>query len=101
MSNSRISIKISNIILVNPFKGVRGQIAQKQAIEKSLAAAKKKFNKPITTEIAALGKFYVAEESHQDYFRRNPNQPYCAYVISPKMQKLQKLQKELFPAKQP
>jgi peptide-methionine (S)-S-oxide reductase len=75
--------------------------AQKQAIEKSLAAAKKKFNKPITTEIAALGKFYVAEESHQDYFRRNPNQPYCAYVISPKMQKLQKLQKELFPAKQP
>ena len=75
--------------------------AQKQAIEKSLAAAKKKFSKAITTEIAALGKFYVAEESHQDYFRRNPNQPYCAYVISPKMQKLQKLQKDLFPAKQP
>lgn len=73
--------------------------AQKQAVEKSLAAAKKKFDKPITTEVAALGKFYVAEEYHQDYFRRNPNQPYCAYVISPKLQKLQKLKQDGFPAK--
>lgn len=75
--------------------------AQKQAIERSLAAAKKKFKQPITTEIAPLGKFYEAEEYHQDYFRRNPNQPYCAYIISPKMQKLQKLKKDGFPAKQP
>jgi peptide-methionine (S)-S-oxide reductase len=75
--------------------------AQKKAIEQSLAAAKKKFDKPITTEVAALGKFYVAEEYHQDYFRRNPNAPYCAYVISPKLQKLQKLKKDGFPAKNP
>jgi peptide-methionine (S)-S-oxide reductase len=75
--------------------------AQKKAIEQSLAAAKKKFDKAITTEVAALGKFYVAEEYHQDYFRRNPNAPYCAYVISPKLQKLQKLKKDGFPAKNP
>jgi peptide-methionine (S)-S-oxide reductase len=73
--------------------------AQKKAIEQSLAAAKKKFDKPITTEVAPLGKFYVAEEYHQDYFRRNPNQPYCAYVISPKLQKLQKLKQDGFPVK--
>ncbi|HEY6168943.1 MAG TPA: peptide-methionine (S)-S-oxide reductase, partial [Verrucomicrobiae bacterium] len=53
---------------------------------------------PITTEIAPLTKFYPAEDYHQDYFRKNPNQPYCAYVISPKLQKLQKIKKEGFPA---
>ena len=31
---------------------------------------------------------------HQDYFRKNPNAPYCAYVISPKLQKLQKSKKK-------
>jgi len=73
--------------------------SQKQAVEKSSAAMRKKFDQPITTEIAPLKKFYPAEEYHQDYFRRNPNQPYCAYVISPKLQKLQKLKKEGFPVK--
>ncbi len=35
-----------------------------------------------------LGKFWGAEEYHQDYFRRNPSQGYCAYVIAPKVKKL-------------
>ena len=71
---------------------------QKVAAEKSKAAAQAKFKQPITTEIAPLTKFYPAEDYHQDYFRKNPNQPYCAYVISPKLQKLQKIKKEGFPA---
>jgi peptide-methionine (S)-S-oxide reductase len=75
--------------------------AQKKAVEKSLAAARKKFDQPITTEVAPLKQFYPAEEYHQDYFRRNPNQPYCAYVISPKLQKLQKLKQSGFPQKKP
>lgn len=68
---------------------------QKKAAEKSKSAAASKFKDPIVTEIVPLKKFYVAEDYHQDYFRKNPNAPYCAYVISPKLQKLQKLKKEL------
>src|SRR5688572_4098795 len=68
---------------------------QKKAAEKSKAAAAAKYKDPIVTEIVPLKKFYVAEDYHQDYFRKNPNAPYCAYVISPKLQKLQKLQKSL------
>lgn len=63
---------------------------QKAAAEKSKAAAAKVFRDPITTEIAPLEKFWVAEEYHQDYFRRNPNAGYCAYVIAPKIKKLEK-----------
>jgi peptide-methionine (S)-S-oxide reductase len=69
--------------------------AQKRAAEKSKAAASKRFKDPITTEIVSAGRFYTAEEYHQDYFRKNPNAPYCAYVISPKFKKLQKLKEKL------
>ncbi len=67
--------------------------AQKAAALKSKAAAAKKFKDPIVTEISPLPKFYPAEEYHQDYFRKNPNAPYCIVVISPKLQKLRKLKK--------
>jgi peptide-methionine (S)-S-oxide reductase len=67
--------------------------AQKKASEKSRAAAAVLFKEPIVTEIAALPKFYPAEGYHQDYFRKNPNAPYCAVVITPKLQKLQKAKK--------
>ena len=42
---------------------------------------------PIVTETIPLSKFYVAEEYHQNYYRRNPNQPYCQVVIDPKLEK--------------
>jgi peptide-methionine (S)-S-oxide reductase len=45
---------------------------------------------PIVTEIAEFQKFYVAESYHQNYFRSNPNQPYCAYIINPKLDKFRK-----------
>ncbi len=64
--------------------------AQQVAAEKSKAAAAKKFQKPIVTEVVSAVKFWPAEEYHQDYFRRNPNAPYCAIVISPKLLKLEK-----------
>ena len=64
--------------------------AQKTAAEKSKAEAAKTFRDPITTEIVALEKFWLAEEYHQDYFRLNPNAGYCAYVIAPKVKKLEK-----------
>lgn len=68
--------------------------AQKQAADKSKLAASKKYKEPITTEIVPLKTFYTAEDYHQDYFRKNPHAPYCAYVISPKLQKLQKIKKQ-------
>jgi len=43
---------------------------------------------PIATEISSSKKFYSAENSHQDYFRNNPDQPYCRFVIVPKLKKL-------------
>ncbi len=49
---------------------------------------------PLVTEISPLTNFYVAEDYHQDYYEKNPNQPYCTFVIGPKMEKLRKLFKE-------
>ena len=43
---------------------------------------------PVVTEIVPSPVFYPAEDYHQDYFRRNPNQGYCAFVIRPKLKKL-------------
>jgi peptide-methionine (S)-S-oxide reductase len=52
------------------------------------------WKKPIVTEITALGTFYPAEEYHQDYFQQNSQQPYCTYVIKPKMEKFRKVFRE-------
>lgn len=64
--------------------------AQKAAAEKSRAKAAETFRDPVTTEIVPLKKFWPAEDYHQDYFRKNPNQGYCAAVIAPKIRKLEK-----------
>ena len=45
---------------------------------------------PIVTEVAPLEAFYKAEDYHQEYFRRNPGQPYCQVVIAPKVAKFRK-----------
>jgi peptide-methionine (S)-S-oxide reductase len=45
---------------------------------------------PIVTQIEPLTAFYPAEEYHQDYFARNPGQPYCQVVIAPKVAKARK-----------
>ena len=48
------------------------------------------WDKPIVTEVAKLDKFYVAEDYHQEYFSRNPYQPYCMAVVAPKVSKFRK-----------
>lgn len=45
---------------------------------------------PIVTELVAFEKFYPAEDYHQEYFRRNPYQPYCAFVVGPKVARFRK-----------
>ncbi len=65
---------------------------QKTAAERSKREtdAAKVWPHPIVTEIAPLTNFYAAEGYHQNYFRSNPNQPYCRAVIDPKVQKFRK-----------
>jgi len=48
------------------------------------------YDDPIVTAIVPASSFHVAEDYHQEYFRRNPAQPYCAYVVRPKVAKFRK-----------
>jgi peptide-methionine (S)-S-oxide reductase len=52
--------------------------------------AQKIWDKPLVTEVSKLDKFYVAEEYHQEYYARNPYQPYCMAVVAPKVSKFRK-----------
>jgi peptide-methionine (S)-S-oxide reductase len=52
------------------------------------------WNKPIVTEIVPFTKFYKAEDYHQDYFKNNPYQSYCSFVIAPKVEKFEKVFKD-------
>ncbi|KXK06510.1 MAG: methionine-S-sulfoxide reductase [Acidobacteria bacterium OLB17] len=52
------------------------------------------FPSPIVTEVTQFEKFWPAEDYHQEYFANNPNQPYCAAVISPKIAKFRKMYAE-------
>lgn len=45
------------------------------------------YDKPIVTEVTAFDRFWPAEDYHQEYFANNPNQPYCAAVVAPKVAK--------------
>jgi peptide-methionine (S)-S-oxide reductase len=65
---------------------------QKEVAERSMAEtdASDLWADPIVTEIVPLTKFYDGEEYHQNYFKDNPQQPYCMMVINPKMQKFRK-----------
>jgi peptide-methionine (S)-S-oxide reductase len=66
---------------------------QKQKAEKYKAELTKSgaWDKPLVTEIAAYDTFYAAEDYHQDYYNNNGSQPYCYYVIKPKLEKFEKV----------
>ncbi|MGB9475114.1 MAG: peptide-methionine (S)-S-oxide reductase MsrA [Candidatus Udaeobacter sp.] len=61
---------------------------QHAVAEKSKAQAQKSFPKPIATEIARAGSFRPAPEHHQNFCRKNPNNPYVRQIIDPKLKKL-------------
>lgn len=67
--------------------------SQKEAAEQTKAAIEQAgiWSDPIVTEIVPFEAFYPAEDYHQNYFNLNQEQPYCAYVIQPKVKKLQEV----------
>ncbi|MBZ0306665.1 MAG: peptide-methionine (S)-S-oxide reductase MsrA [Anaerolineae bacterium] len=66
---------------------------QKATAEQKIAdlTQQKLWPSPIVTEVAAFEKFYPAEDYHQEYFARNPNQGYCQFVVAPKVAKFRKV----------
>ena len=58
-----------------------------EEVVRELEAAKV-WDDPVVTEIVPFTVFYPAENYHQEYYRRNANQPYCRAVIAPKVAKL-------------
>lgn len=65
--------------------------AQKSDAEGLVAefTANKAFDDPIVTEITEAGDFWPAEDYHQRYYDQNPHQPYCMFVVAPKLAKFQ------------
>jgi len=66
---------------------------QKQKAEHYKAELSKSgaYDKPIVTEITPFSKFYAAEDYHQNYYNTHGSQPYCAFVIRPKVEKFEKV----------
>lgn len=69
--------------------------------QKEIAEAYKKqidkqgiYKNPVVTEISPLKIFYPAEDYHQNYFNLNSREPYCSYVVRPKVEKFEKMFKE-------
>ena len=62
---------------------------QKESSEKYKQILNKsdQFDSSIVTEITKLNVFYEAEDYHQNYYNNNPNQPYCRFIIKPKLDK--------------
>jgi peptide-methionine (S)-S-oxide reductase len=49
--------------------------------------SEKAFGRPIVTQVRPAEVFYRAEDYHQNYFRDNPKQTYCSYIVAPKLRK--------------
>jgi len=66
--------------------------SQREIAEKSKIDADKSgyWDNKIVTEITLLNNYYDAEDYHDNYYNNNPNQPYCLFVIKPKLDKLEK-----------
>jgi peptide-methionine (S)-S-oxide reductase len=66
--------------------------AQRERAEEMIREleASDRWKNPIVTQVEPLDTFYRAEEYHQEYFRKNPNQGYCRMVVAPKVSKFRK-----------
>ena len=60
---------------------------QKAGIDEFLDCFRQDHDGPVVTQVEPLERFHPAEDYHQDYYERNPRQPYCRVVIAPKVEK--------------
>ena len=65
---------------------------QQAAVKEVIAELEREkvYDDPIVTEVAPYSVFYPAEGYHQDYFNKNPAQPYCSAIVAPKVSKVRK-----------
>ena len=64
---------------------------QKKTAEEVIAAMGSVWSVPLVTELVPYKGFYPAEEYHKDFYRQNPEQGYCVYVIEPKLAKFREM----------
>ena len=70
---------------------IQKELAEKYKAELDKSGA---WSKPVVTEISAATTFYPAEDYHQNYYNLNGSEPYCSYVIRPKLDKFRKVFKD-------
>ena len=74
---------------------------EKSMAESVISEIQQLYENPVVTELKPADVFYKAEEYHQDYFERNPDQGYCSIVIAPKVRKFKEKYKELIKSSNP
>ena len=67
-----------------------GSEAQREVAQEVIAEVSRAHGAPVVTEVLPLSSYWPAEDYHQDYFLKHPNQGYCAFVVGPKVAKFQK-----------
>ena len=73
--------------------GIYYSTPEQQAVAQEVIAemaASGVYSRPIVTEVVPIDNYSAAEEYHQDFFERNPNQGYCMAVAAPKVAKFRK-----------
>ncbi len=64
---------------------------QERVAKEYISNISQNLDRKIVTKVESIKNYYKAEEYHQDYFRKNPNQPYCLAVALPKIKKVEEL----------
>ena len=64
---------------------------QEKLARKVMAEMAHVWDAPIVTELSPATTYYKAEDYHQNYFRQNPSQGYCAFVVAPKVSKFRQI----------
>jgi peptide-methionine (S)-S-oxide reductase len=64
---------------------------QQELAKKVIAEMANVWDAPIVTELSPTETYYKAEDYHQNYYRQNPSQGYCAFVVAPKVAKFRKI----------
>lgn len=74
--------------------------AQKSSAEAIMQEAQAIWDAPIVTELSPIGKYFKAEDYHQNYYKDNPNQGYCSFIIAPKVRKFRDKYRHLLKAQE-